>query len=80
MTDFDADEPVAPPKPPRQRRRVSTTDRVLGLTGVALACAAAFFPWYVFFNEEKFGIRVADWGRTRDLPEGPGRKDRKSVV
>ncbi len=73
MTDFDADEPVAPPKPPRQRRRVSTTDRVLGLTGVALACAAAFFPWYVFFNEEKFGIRVADWGRTRDLPEGPGR-------
>jgi len=73
VTDFDADEPVAPPKPPRQRRRVSTTDRVLGLTGVALACAAAFFPWYVFFNEEKFGIRVADWGRTRDLPEGPGR-------
>ncbi|MFN7010740.1 MAG: flagellar protein [Allorhizobium sp.] len=73
MTDFDADEPVAPPKPARQRRRVSTTDRVLGLTGVALACAAAFFPWYVFFNEEKFGIRVADWGRTRDLPEGPGR-------
>lgn len=73
MTDFDADEPVAPPKPARQRRRISTTDRILGLTGVALACAAAFFPWYVFFNEEKFGIRVAEWGRTRDLPEGPGR-------
>ncbi|WP_147178271.1 MULTISPECIES: flagellar protein [Alphaproteobacteria] len=72
MTDFDADEPVAPLKP-KPRRRTSITDRVLGATGVALACAAAFFPWYVFFNEEKFGVRVADWERTRDLPEGPGR-------
>lgn len=72
MTDFDADEPVAPPKL-SARNRISTTDRVLGMTGVALACAAAFFPWYVFFNEEKFGIQVADWKHTRDLPEGPGR-------
>ncbi len=72
MTDFDADEPVVPLKP-RARKRIFTADRILAATGVALACAAAFFPWYVFFNEEKFGIRVADWERTRDLPEGPGR-------
>ena len=72
MTDYDADETVAPPKP-RAPRRTLTTDRILGATGVALACAAAFFPWYVFFNEEKFGVRVADLERTRDLPEGPGR-------
>jgi hypothetical protein len=62
---------VAPPR--LIRRRIPTIDRVLALTGIALACGAAFFPWYVFFNEEKFGIRVADWERTRDLPEGPGR-------
>lgn len=48
-------------------------DRLLAGTGIALACAAAVFPWYVFFNEEKFGIRVAAWEHTRDLPEGPGR-------
>ncbi|PYB77528.1 flagellar protein [Rhizobium wuzhouense] len=73
MTDFDADEPVAPLKPAGLKRRVPTVDRLLAFTGIALACSAAFFPWFVFFNEEKFGIRVADWSRTRDLPEGPGR-------
>ncbi|TPP09833.1 flagellar protein [Rhizobium glycinendophyticum] len=73
MTDFDADEPVAPLKHGAPKRRVPTIDRLLAVTGIALACGAAFFPWYVFFNEEKFGIRVADWTRTRDLPEGPGR-------
>lgn len=73
MTDFDADEPVAPLRPVLAKRRIPTIDRVLAFTGIALACGAAFFPWYVFFNEEKFGVRVADWERTRDLPEGPGR-------
>ncbi|EKF58939.1 flagella related protein [Agrobacterium albertimagni AOL15] len=73
MTDFDADEPVAPLRPVLAKRRVPTVDRVLAFAGIALACGAALFPWYVFFNEEKFGIRVANWERTRDLPEGPGR-------
>jgi hypothetical protein len=73
MTDFDADEPVAPLRPVVKTRRIPTIDRILAATGIALACGAAFFPWYVFFNEEKFGIRVAEWERTRDLPEGPGR-------
>jgi hypothetical protein len=74
VTEIEADEPVAPLRPaPQERGRISLTDRILGATGVALACAAAFFPWYVFFNEEKFGVRVANWERTRDLPEGPGR-------
>ncbi|MFA7415938.1 MAG: flagellar protein [Rhizobium sp.] len=72
MTDFDADEPVAPIKP-TVGRSFSMADRILGATGIALACAAAFFPWYVFFNEEKFGIRVSEMDHTRDLPEGPGR-------
>ncbi|SIP99118.1 hypothetical protein SAMN05880561_101638 [Rhizobium sp. RU33A] len=74
MTDFDADEPVAPLRPVLAKRRIPTIDRVLAFTGIALACSAALFPWYVFFNEEKFGIRVADWTSTRDLPEGPGRE------
>lgn len=72
VTDFDADELIEPPKVER-RSRFLTTDRVLGASGIALACVAALFPWYVFFNEEQFGIRLAEWGPTRDLPEGPGR-------
>lgn len=49
-----------------------TLDRILAWTGIGLAAAAAFFPWYVFFNEDKFGIKVASGDRTRDLPHtGP---------
>ena len=44
-------------------------DRSLTVAGIALAGAAAFFPWYVFFNEDKFGIHVAAIDHTRDLPE-----------
>ncbi len=72
MTDYDADEPVSPVKI-GDKGSPFTTDRILAGTGILLACAAGLFPWYVFFNEEKFGIRVAGWERTRDLPEGPGR-------
>ncbi|SMC85035.1 flagellar protein [Rhizobium sp. RU36D] len=72
MTDYDADEPVSPMKLGNKNSSI-LTDRLLAGTGVALACAAGLFPWYVFFNEEKFGIRTAGWENTRDLPEGPGR-------
>lgn len=49
-----------------------TPDRILAWTGIGLAAAAAFFPWYVFFNEDKFGMKVAGGDRTRDLPHtGP---------
>ncbi len=72
MTDYDADEPVKPMKINNKSSGI-LTDRLLAGTGVALACAAGLFPWYVFFNEEKFGIRTAGWEHTRDLPEGPGR-------
>ena len=72
MTDFDADEPVAPVK--RERRSgLLTSDRFLGWSGAALAITAAFFPWYVFFNEDKFGIDVATSILSRDLPEWVGR-------
>ena len=56
MTDFDADEPV-PPLPVR-KKKFWTTDRIIGWSGAVLALAAAFFPWYVFVNEEKFGLEA----------------------
>lgn len=56
MTDFDADEPV-PPLPVRQKR-FWTADRIIGWSGASLALMAAFFPWYVFVNEDKFGLEA----------------------
>jgi hypothetical protein len=55
MTDFDADETVAPPKQ-EKRKKFWTSDRIVGYSGAGLALTAAFFPWYVFFNSAKFGI------------------------
>lgn len=48
-------------------------DRVLTAVGLLLAGAAACFPWYVFFNEDKFGIRPESFDHTRDLPPRPPR-------
>ncbi|MCX8996099.1 flagellar protein [Rhizobiaceae bacterium BDR2-2] len=72
MTDFDADEAIAPltTARPRPKYRSQRSDRILAAVGVALAAAAAAFPWYVFFNEEKFGIRIAGWEQLNDLPPG----------
>jgi hypothetical protein len=56
MTDFDADEPV-PPLPVR-KKKFWTTDRIIGWSGALIALAAAFFPWYVFVNEDKFGLEA----------------------
>lgn len=71
MNDFDADEPVAPLNPKaRAKRSVRRSDKILAVTGIALAAAAAAFPWYVFFNEEKFGIRIAGWEQLGNLPPG----------
>ncbi len=52
------------------RPEFSKTDRMLAAFGIVLATASAAFPWYVFFNEEKFGIRVESFDHTRDLPAG----------
>ena len=50
-----------------------TGDRVVAISGFLLATAAAFFPWYVFFNQESFGIAPMSYTDTRDLPEIGGR-------
>ncbi|MGF0537390.1 flagellar protein [Agrobacterium sp. ES01] len=72
MDDLNGQEQAAPAK--RSGPQSSgMADKVLASVGVAMAVAAAMYPWYVFFNQDKFGVRLADWGNTRDLPEGPGR-------
>lgn len=61
-------------QPERSKSKtILTGDRLLAATGIALATASALFPWYVFFNEDKFGIRVETMDHTRDLPDTPAR-------
>lgn len=73
MTGFeDDDERIAPLKSDEKRKSMMF-DRVLTVTGLALAGAAAIFPWYVFFNEDKFSLNIAQGDRTRDLPDWPAR-------
>jgi hypothetical protein len=66
----DADEPVAPLKQDKKTKAV-VADRALKATGLMLAGLSAFFPWYVFFNPDKFGIHVTENARSRDLPNWP---------
>jgi hypothetical protein len=49
------------------------SDRAIVVAGFAMAAIAAIFPWYVFFNQESFGVNPMEWGDTRDLPETQGR-------
>lgn len=35
------------------------------LVGFSMLCAA--FPWYVFFNQDKFGVNVAGWEGLREV-------------
>ena len=45
--------------PPAER---SSSDLLLVAGGIALGLTCAFFPWYVFFNQEQFGIRAVKFG------------------
>lgn len=67
MTENDEQAPARTILPRR------TGDRVLAASGFLLATAAAFFPWYVFFNQDSFGIAPMGYTETRDLPETRGR-------
>ncbi|MBB4234932.1 flagellar protein [Rhizobium esperanzae] len=69
MAEFD-DERIASLN---QHRKTVMLDRFLTFTGLALAGASAFFPWYVFFNADKFGMNVAASSNSRELPNWPAR-------
>jgi len=68
-TEFEDDVEDDAPAPVRKH----SGDRLFAVAGFMLATAAAFFPWYVFFNQESFGIAPMGYTDTRDLPEIDGR-------
>lgn len=56
--------PAAAAKPASRRSRFgfsrsySRGDLVLFASGIVLSGFCAFFPWYVFFNQDQFGVRA----------------------
>jgi hypothetical protein len=66
MTEADPKRSAEHQKPEQVKPRAG--DRLLTVAGLMLATGAAVFPWYVFLNEDKFGIRPEVFDHTRDLP------------
>lgn len=40
------------------RRKISRGDAIMAALGVGLAVVCAVFPWYIFYNQEQFGVRA----------------------
>jgi hypothetical protein len=51
----------------RSGEEKNSTDITLKGGAIVLAGAAALFPWYVFLNQDKFGVSVAGWEQLRDV-------------
>lgn len=43
---------------PPARRKDRRGDLMIAGLGIAIGLASALFPWYIFFNPEKFGVRA----------------------
>ena len=69
----EAARPAAPALPKIEKKKQSS-DIGIAVLGVALGLACALFPWYIFFNQEKFGIKkfVFDGSRAAEYPDMPG--------
>ena len=54
-----------PPKvqfPRQDRKKDRRSDLVIAALGVALGLTCALFPWYIFFNQEQFGVQAIAFG------------------
>lgn len=49
------------------------SDLIIGALGVTLAVTCAMFPWYIFFNQEKFGVRAFVFDNKSNGNGTPGR-------
>ncbi len=49
----------APSRSPivKKRKKMDRGDLTVAALGLTLAAICAIFPWYIFFNQEKFGVR-----------------------
>lgn len=67
----DTGWPQPPPAQfPRVAKRDTRSDFVIAALGVTLGLICALFPWYIFYNQEKFGVQAVRLGGSGS---GPGR-------
>lgn len=67
------DDPTEPLVPEIAGKRREKSDRLMLASGLLIAGFAAFFPWYVFLNQDQFGVRPMGFATNRDMPDWPGR-------
>ncbi len=67
---------IARPEPVNRQAKLrikeKSSDIIVAGLGIALGLVCAFFPWYVFFNQDKFGIRAVEFSggaTTRIVPD-----------
>lgn len=51
---------------PRDRRASDRSDVTIAALGVTLGVICALFPWYIFFNQDQFGIRAMKFSGSGD--------------
>ncbi|BCG86137.1 hypothetical protein MesoLj113c_22470 [Mesorhizobium sp. 113-3-9] len=64
---FPVTEWPQPPKPqfPKLARKADRrSDFVIAALGVTLGLICALFPWYIFFNQDQFGVQAIKFGGT----------------
>ncbi|WP_413771393.1 hypothetical protein [Mesorhizobium sp. PAMC28654] len=64
---FPAAEWPQPPKaqfPKLGKKADRRSDFVIAALGVTLGLICALFPWYIFFNQEQFGVQAIKFGGT----------------
>ena len=56
----------------KARKKSEHGDFAVAALGITLGLTCALFPWYIFFNQEKFGVRemVFEGDRTSGAPSG----------
>ena len=55
--------PRPPPAPyPRLEKPSRRGDMIIAAVGIALGLTCALFPWYIFYNQEKFGVQTIRLG------------------
>lgn len=74
--DHIATEADKPERPPRSRflrlpRMPNRSDVMLASLGITLGLICALFPWYIFFNQEQFGVRAMKFSGQSGPVSGP---------
>ncbi|ADV11111.1 hypothetical protein [Mesorhizobium ciceri] len=57
-------QPPKAPFPRLERKSDRRSDFVIAALGIALGLICALFPWYIFFNQDQFGVQAMKFGGT----------------